>query len=331
MKTNVLVRTESQSVDVDITSQAKPEVDKIVLEKWQRIIDIVAEILEVPAALIMRITKDYLNVMVKSENEENPFTLNTDVKLGTGIFCENVIGTDQELIIEDARRLTVWKDALPEDYGMVSYFGLPIHWPDHTFFGTICVFDNKEHRYTERFIRLMESFQGAMEDDLKLLTNQQHLHFLANKDLLTHCYNREAITRKLQMELSRSIRSKVYFSLIFVDVNYFSLVNEKYGYKTGDKVLKHLSDILESQIRSIDMLGRWAGDEFIVICPSTNSGGANKAIEKLSKKISEDPYLRQYQVSCSFGYSTYRSNKDTVDYLILEAERKLQEYKTVNK
>jgi len=325
--TKVYIRGQKKEKLISITDQSKPTVSDIMVDKWQKIIDLSAAILDVPAGLIMRITKDSMKVFVKSSNPENPYSVGGEDSLGKGLYCETVIGTDDELLIPDASQSEIWKDNPDIELDMISYLGLPIHWPDASYFGTICVLDTKYNEYTDLFKELLKGFRRVIEDDLALLTNQQQLDFLANKDHLTGCYNHEAITRKLVEELERSQRSKIYFSLIFLDVDAFSDLNKNYGYSAGDQLLKRMVICLDEEIRSIDKLGRWAGDEFVIICPSTNELGAKEIISKLEKKLTGDDLLQRYNLTCSFGVSVYHSTKDTVEYLISVARRELENAK----
>lgn len=330
MNTKVFVRDTQQMKDVAITDRQKPIVDEIMVGKWQSIIDIVAEILEVPAGLIMRITQESMKVFVKSSAPENPYEVGGEDTLGKGLYCETVIGTNNELHVPNASASDLWKDNPDVELDMISYYGLPIHWPDQSFFGTICVLDNKENHFSDRFKRLMRSFQRAIEDDLKLLTNQQQLDFLANKDHLTGCYNHMASLRALSDEIDRSKRSKAYFSLIVMDIDDFRFVNEQVGYAAGDDILKNMTDILLSETRAIDTVGRISGDEFMIICPTTNEAGVKKVIEKLKNRIEAHAFSGEMNLTCSFGYAVYTGVKDTTEFMMTKANKKLDKDKEKN-
>lgn len=133
MNTKVFVRDTQQMKDVAITDRKKPIADEIMVNKWQSIIDIVAEILEVPAGLIMRITQESMKVFVKSSTPENPYQVGGEDTLGKGLYCETVIGTNNELHVPDASTSELWKDNPDIELDMISYYGLPIHWPDQSF------------------------------------------------------------------------------------------------------------------------------------------------------------------------------------------------------
>ncbi len=323
----IYIRNKKTSKKVNITDDNKPEIDDLMVEKWQKIINLVAEIFNVPAGLIMKITKGSMKVYLKSSNSSNPYKVGEEGCLGTGLYCETVIGNDSELLVANALEDEQWKYNPDVELNMISYYGLPIHWPDQSFFGTICVLDDTYNDYTEQFKRLLKSFKEVIEDDLKLLMSQQQLNYLANKDYLTGAYNREAMVRFMEEELKRSQRTKVYFSIVLIDIDEFSRLNQLVGYSIGDLILVDFVNLIEREVRTIDSVGRWAGDELIVLCPNTNETGAKKIVTKLDKIIEAHEFHDKHHLTCSFGVSTYMSTNDTVEYLISQANRHLEKEK----
>ncbi|MCA8019170.1 hybrid sensor histidine kinase/response regulator [Burkholderia metallica] len=145
-----------------------------VIERWQRLVDLMAEIVGVPAGLIMRHVGKDIQVVVASRNETNPFYQGESAELsGSGLYCEAVIDSDRSLIVPDARQSPQWRDNPDLRVNMVSYLGLPIHWPDRTTFGTICLLDCKENAYSERYLRLVEEFRDQIEIQLQLIDAQR--------------------------------------------------------------------------------------------------------------------------------------------------------------
>lgn len=101
-----------------------------------------ADIINVFAGLIMKINPDNIEVFISSSSINNPYKIGDKEPLGHGLYCENVIGRDGELMVRDARASSVWRDNPDIKLGMVSYYGLPISWPDGVMFGTICILSN---------------------------------------------------------------------------------------------------------------------------------------------------------------------------------------------
>lgn len=113
----------------------------------------------------------------------------------------------------------------------------------------------------------------------------QELRRLANTDGLTGIYNRAKIEQILTIEVLRSRRYKHPLSIIIADVDHFKTVNDTYGHSVGDVVLTGIASLLKQHVREVDIVGRWGGEEFLIVCPETRADGARKLADKLRKKI----------------------------------------------
>ncbi len=121
------------------------EISDLIIQKWQIIVDTMAEIINVPAGLIMRIIETDIEVFASSQSEGNPYSVGDKEHLiGSGLYCEHVINTKRRLLVPDARMDDKWKNNPDIKLDMISYLGFPIMLPDGTAFGTICVLDKKE-------------------------------------------------------------------------------------------------------------------------------------------------------------------------------------------
>ena len=175
MNTQVFLRGENVFKEVAITSKIKPELSDEFLNKWQKIVDLLSEMLDVPAALIMRINKDNMEVLLKNENADNPYNIGDKESLNEGLYCETVIGKDKELLVENAIENEKWKDNPDVKLNMISYYGLPIKWPDREMFGTICVLDKKTKKFNKNQKELLARFKDVIEDDLELIISKKEL------------------------------------------------------------------------------------------------------------------------------------------------------------
>ena len=144
-------------------SQIPPEV----VRKWQEIVDLLAEIMQVPSAVIMRAEPPDIKVFVSSASDGNPYEV---ASLNTGLYCRTAMKTNQPLLVPDARQEERWKSSPDIGLGMISYLGVPIRWPDGEMFGTICVYDNKRNEYSELYLRLLLLWRDVLQADLKMVT-----------------------------------------------------------------------------------------------------------------------------------------------------------------
>jgi PAS domain S-box-containing protein len=144
-----------------------------VMGKWQEIVDLLAEILHVPSALIMRVEPPNIKVFVSSESKGNPYEPDEVACLNTGLYCETVMNTRRPLIVADALQDEAWKSNPDIKLGMISYLGVPISWPDGEIFGTICVLDRKSNEYSDLYLRLLLQWRDVLQADLKSIATMQ--------------------------------------------------------------------------------------------------------------------------------------------------------------
>ena len=140
------------------------------VQKWQEIVNIVAEIMHVPSALVMKVEPPNIKVFVSSESNSNPYERNEVAPLNTGLYCETVMKTRQSLLVPDALRDEEWKSNPDIKLGMISYLGFPVSWPDGQVFGTICVLDRKENSYSEPYRKFVLQCRDVLEADLRAVT-----------------------------------------------------------------------------------------------------------------------------------------------------------------
>ncbi len=131
--------------------------------------DIIAQLLEVPACLIMKRAPPTHDVFVFSDGEDNPYGTESKFKLNSGLYCDAVMKGQSGLTVLDATSDPSWHNNPDLDYGMSFYIGFPLLWPDDTVFGTICVLDKTENNKATSFINLLEEFKFVIENELNLL------------------------------------------------------------------------------------------------------------------------------------------------------------------
>ena len=150
------------------------EIPEETVEKWQKIVDLIVRLSDVPVALIMRAEPPHIEVFRASNTEDNPYEVGDREHL-SGLYCEEVIRSDDVLCVEDARTSERWKDNPDVEMGMISYYGLPLQWPDGDIFGTLCVLDSKPNSYDESSRELLAQFQDVIETHLELLYQTRDL------------------------------------------------------------------------------------------------------------------------------------------------------------
>lgn len=141
-----------------------------IFERWQSIVSLISELINVPAALIMRIVESDISVFASSHSKDNPYHKGEKEHLiGSGLYCETVIKTKDRLLVPNALADEKWKNNPDVRLNMISYLGYPILLPDGTPFGTICVLDNKENHYSETIEQLIINFREIVQNHLELI------------------------------------------------------------------------------------------------------------------------------------------------------------------
>ena len=148
-----------------------------VLRKWQRIVDLSANIMNVPSAVVCRLEPPDdtgYRIVANSTAEGNPFRLDETFSMDIGTFCETVIKSREPLLVANALEDDRWKSAPEIQVGMVSYLGFPVLYPDGRMFGTICVLDDKANRYSDLYQELLLHCRDVLQGDLQTLARLGH-------------------------------------------------------------------------------------------------------------------------------------------------------------
>ena len=149
------------------------------------------------------------------------------------------------------------------------------------------------------------------------------IRHLADRDQLTGLYNRFALNRKLAQLQQLHSRHQQPYAVLLLDLDHFKQVNDQYGHLTGDKVLKHAATLLKQSIRNEDILGRFGGEEFLLLLPMTEQQAAEQVAEKLIQLLRQQPLQlgdTAIALTTSIGIATAHANS-----LALSSETMLQQ------
>jgi PAS domain S-box-containing protein len=151
------------------------QIPSLTVHKWQEIVDLLAEVLHVPSALVMKVEPPSIKVFVSSESEGNPYERDEVASLNTGLYCETVMKTRALLLVPNALVDQEWKANPDIKLGMISYMGFPVAWPSGAIFGTICVLDSRQNEYSELYKKLMLQCRDVLQADLMSLQARNEL------------------------------------------------------------------------------------------------------------------------------------------------------------
>jgi len=150
---------------------------------------------------------------------------------------------------------------------------------------------------------------------------------LAVRDKLTGLYNRHKIDEVLGSEIDKSKRYNSYFGVVILDIDNFKNVNDKYGHNTGDIIISEFATVLKQYARKSDTVGRWGGEEFLILILESSKESILKFTDRLKEKIENHKFsLVEHNITASFGATVYLDD-DTVESLIVRADNALYESK----
>jgi diguanylate cyclase (GGDEF)-like protein/PAS domain S-box-containing protein len=168
-------------------------------------------------------------------------------------------------------------------------------------------------------VNLRSRLQEQLRSESRLRKEKEKMAFT---DPLTGIYNRLKLNEALEYEVSRAQRYQLDLCVILIDIDLFKEVNDRHGHLVGDSVLVEFAKILQQNVRKPDIVGRWGGEEFIVICPETNLNGALTLAQNLKSCIEEHRFDIVKQKTASLGVAGFR-NKDSVERLLSRADEAL--------
>lgn len=181
----------------------------------------------------------------------------------------------------------------------------------------------------EKLVNLQDKLEQVSQHSHSLHGENETLVRLAAKDGLTGLYNHAYIKESLKQELYRCQRNEHPLSLLMIDIDDFKLHNDSYGHVVGDRILKTLSMLMQKIIRPSDIIGRYGGEEFLIILPQTKSEHASAVAERIRENIEFFEFEfhpsknKISQITVSIGLCTFPDNGLTPEDLIAFADESL--------
>ena len=157
---------------------------------------------------------------------------------------------------------------------------------------------------------------------------------LSTTDPLTGLYNRRFLNEFLVKEIARSKRLNKTFSIVIFDIDDFKRMNDRFGHVCGDQVLQSISQLIMREIRNLDVIGRYGGDEFIIILPETDRENAAVLIERLRGSIERHDIVlpaSTLHITASFGVAIFPDHGTSLDDLLVAADERLYTAKNLGK
>ncbi|KKM97208.1 hypothetical protein LCGC14_1170420 [marine sediment metagenome] len=155
--------------------------------------------------------------------------------------------------------------------------------------------------------------------ELRVLERTKALEQLAHTDALTGILNRGGLMDSLTIEVERAVRYQHTLSLLMVDLDHFKYVNDKYGHPCGDSVLTEAVNIITKACRTTDVLGRYGGEEFLLLLPETDTDSARQLAERIRRDIEQHLFCQEdgleVSLTCSIGVTEFQLDQTQASLL----------------
>lgn len=202
-----------------------------------------------------------------------------------------------------------------------SFLSVPLHYKGELI-GVMNCGRNKVDDFSRNEIKLLQLVANQIALSIANARLYAKTRELSVRDELTGLYNRRHFLHVLQLEWKRASRFHHPLSLLMIDVDHFKKYNDSHGHKEGDRVLKHMGNLLVKTLREVDTLARFGGEEFVVLLPDTDRSGALAVGEKLRRVVESEQFSltdqHQLPVTISVGMANYpedvREQEDLIDH-----------------
>ena len=212
-----------------------------------------------------------------------------------------------------------------------SMASLPL-FKDDLLLGALSVYSDDLEQYTHDHMRLLETVTRLASDALANAIQHAEAESHALTDAITALPNARSLSLRFEEEAARARRTGRSFQVVMLDLDEFKNVNDSYGHKLGDKMLREVAALIQSQLREYDFLSRYAGDEFVALVQEVVGLQVDELCMRIENVVSKFSLPvgrgRQARVGISIGTATYGIDGDTLDQLLIAADDKMYRMKS---
>ena len=310
-------------------------------EVLSTIVNKVAVVTEAVRCSIVLIRKDSEGHVLVSHDNPNAQNIRLDLRKYPEI--REVITTKKPLVVHDIATNPLMESVrdLIKDFKDMSVMVVPVVFNEEVL-GTLFLRARRVKRsFTTKEVNFCQIVANSSYPAIKnaklfeeIMREREELRELSVTDRLTALFNHHFFYSRLDEEFERAVRYDNSLSVIMLDVDDFKRINDNYGHRTGDIVLKEMAAIIKRCVRKIDLVARYGGEEFVVMLPQTSFPGAKREAERIRDAVAEHCYanLMKEKVTVSLGLCTYPrkgiiNSGDMVDF----ADKALYEAKKAGK
>lgn len=254
-------------------------------------------------------------------------------------FCGHAILDNEPLVVENAAKDPRFQDnpCVVGDPRIRFYAGQPLVGPNDMKMGTLCIIDRVPRKLSREELDLLKDLSTMVEKELmseqaerardKLMLDLEATKRQALIDPMTRAWNRKGILEYLQRETAQAQRSSSSLGVAMVDIDLFKKINDTHGHPAGDQVISEIAQRLLSAIREYDALGRYGGEEFLLVFPNCNHEELVRIGERILEAVRSAPIQSadiQMDVRVSIGLTASKTKEPlNAELLIQEADKAL--------
>lgn len=281
-------------------------------ERFDRLTRLALHVFEVPIALVSLVDKNrqwFMSCQGLSVTE-------TDRDIS---FCGHAILGEGAFVIQDTHQDPRFADnpsVIGEPF-IRFYAGFPIRYLNGKKLGTLCLVDSKPRHFSERERQILRDLAEIVEHEI-------HAVQQATVDELTEISNRRGFFVSANQALSLCRRQNLPVSLVFIDLNKFKPINDRYGHAEGDRALKSFADMLRHVCRQTDIAARIGGDEFVLLLPNATESDVEKILLRFTDMVEQANREQDldYKIAFSYGIVHFEAEKhQSLDDLLAEGDQ----------
>ncbi|HEV7518813.1 MAG TPA: sensor domain-containing diguanylate cyclase [Thermoanaerobaculia bacterium] len=262
-------------------------------ERFDRITRLACRLLDAPIAMVTLIdaTCQWFKSKQGTLGSEDPRTVS---------FCAHAILQEGTMVVPNALLDPRFADnplVLGEPF-IRFYAGHPLK-VDGNQVGTLCIIDRRPREIGPADLAVLRDLAALIDNEIRvealsqvqldLIRERDAMHRKAMLDSLTHLWNRQAILDVLERELARSRRTGEPVAVLMADVDHFKTINDTHGHLAGDAALQEVARRLRAAVRPYDAIGRYGGEEFLIVLSSCGTDAASKIGEKIRSRVGLAP------------------------------------------
>lgn len=200
--------------------------------------------------------------------------------------------------------------------------------------GIVEILNKKSGAFTREDEALVEMMLNPLATAIKTVDMFEEAERLTITDDLTQLYNYRYLMKYLEADVKRCLRYKKKVSLLFIDVDGFKRINDTFGHLVGSQALSEMGQVFKRIVRETDVVGRYGGDEFVIVLPETPLNGAMVIAERIRKKVEECEFVAQnlsIRLTVSLGVANCPKHTLTAEGLIKKADAAMYRAKELSK